>query len=274
VDETTQRERLKKLVMASPAAVTQTLASRPESVGLICELMNEIGQERSDEKSEAYLWGGMIVGAAGALTMVSGPIGLTALAAGTTWALALESAAATALIGGTALSIYDLSHNIQFTQQLQTESSALRTSFIASGSKDFIAYSQLNTSMNQLKMAIIDNYSMTGTVLLDLTYIGMSLRAASAAKQLGSMKRGVEFSQELGKSSLLLPLKSKLGPKGLQDLMSLSVLHSKESPRSVFLAASSLSPEEAKRLTQKLAELKKSKSTSDISTSLSKLLNL
>jgi hypothetical protein len=276
VPESTLRDRLKNLIIASPAAVTQTLVSMPDSIGLICDIINEIAHDETTKKSQAYIWGGVIVGAAGILTLVSGPAGLAAMAAGTYWLMALEVVAGMAIAGGVIMSVNDFVSNHVIVNQIKSDMSMLHTSFIASGAKDFVAYNQLDASLSKLKQAIIQDYVLGGTVLLDFFFLSSALKLATVAEKIATMKRAVSFAKTFEESKELMPvLKTSLGKKGLQDLISLSTVHMTESPRAIFSAIAKLKGPQVSHLVEELSLLKKSKqSPEEIALAMKKLLHL
>lgn len=198
-----REEDIAKLVKTNPAAVGEILSKSPHFADIVCKAINNVSiEDESDEAwDEAFLWGGMIVGGALAITGIGAAAG-AAIIAGTSAAVTLGTVATASFVAGTALGVGEAGYWSSRTYDHYQEMKEFEGAFLTRNS-DEQSIIEARDALTDFKQARFDAALAIGFSLVDLG----GVKAAASISQ-----RSIRLAQGAGKV---------LSPKQLKALSSI-----------------------------------------------------
>ncbi len=272
---------LKDLIASNPAAVGQILIKNPHLSPIVCDMINKIEQEDDAKKNtEAWLWGGLVVGAGIAIVVASGGTalagaliakgiilkGLTATAAASA-AGTLTTISTAGLVSGMALGALETAHYSADTLERYNEMRDMELAYLT-GNSDRLSIVEARENLTafkeaRLRAALSLGFSVTdlgGLKLLKASQAGTKaakaqqslLNSLSQTDMKNFTKTYKQFAQ--GKAAkILFEAGKKMGKDGGRNIDEFLLLLSKTKPTTrdkllLKLQTGQLSPQQLKEL--------------------------
>jgi hypothetical protein len=197
-------EHIKKLVKTNPAAVGQILLENPEYAKIVCEMIQIIEEDDKDDASsdKAWMWGGIIVGGALALTGIGAGVG-AALIAGSVATATLTTIATGAFVAGVVVGGGEATYWGKRAYEHDREIREVEQAYFA-GNSDTHSIITARESLTKFKDARFDAALALGFALADV----------GALKVLGAVGKGAAKTT----SGLARASAKTLSPKQVDNL--------------------------------------------------------